>query len=300
MPTTSLPILVAVAGDAEAIQRAELQLTALIEAMGPKPWPCSPQPHGQSVLAWQCSNNDLALECAALLQSPVESAGLDVAAVSGNRLLQHHRVLAMDMDSTVINIECIDELADHAGKKAQVAEITEATMRGEIKDFSESLRRRVALLEGLAETAIAEVIQHRLRFNPGAPELLRAAKAAGMHTVLVSGGFTIFAQHVAQMLGFDEFHANTLEIVDGRLTGRVLGAIVDGEFKKTKVLEVCRSQGVDPNQAVAVGDGSNDLPMMGVVGLSVAYHAKPRVRSQARLAINHGRLDSPLLVGFEA
>jgi phosphoserine phosphatase len=137
----------------------------------------------------------------------------------------------MDMDSTLINIECIDEIADFAGKKAEVAAITEATMRGEIANFTESLRRRVALLNGISESVLESVYRERLRPNPGATELLGAANAAGLHTILVSGGFTFFTQRMQRDLGFTETHANTLEIQDGKLTGVVLGDIVDASGK---------------------------------------------------------------------
>ena len=204
-------------------------------------------------------------------------------------------VLAMDMDSTVINIECIDEIADFCGKKAEVAAITEATMRGEIKDFNESLTRRVAILKDVPVHALQEVLDQRLRPNPGASQWLAAAKQAGLHCILVSGGFTFFAKAVAERLGFDAFHANELEIESQRLTGRVSSEIVNGEVKKRLMLQACEQRGVDPVRAIAVGDGANDLPMMTAVGLSIAYRAKPAVTAQAMRAIQYGRLDSPLL-----
>ena len=201
------------------------------------------------------------------------------------------KAIAFDMDSTLINIECIDEIADAVGKKAEVAAITEAAMRGEIADFKDSLRRRVALLKGVPAGALQEVYDQRLQINPGALELMQAAKAAGLHTLLVSGGFTFFADRVRDRLGMHEAHANTLEIEGGLLTGRVLGDIVDGEAKKQHLLRLCERIGCAPKAAIAVGDGANDLLMMGVAGLSVAYHAKPTVRAQAMVAINQGGLD---------
>jgi phosphoserine phosphatase len=204
-------------------------------------------------------------------------------------------VLAMDMDSTVINIECIDEIADYCGKKAEVAAITEATMRGEIKDFNESLTRRVAILKDVPANALQEVLDQRLRLNPGATQWLAAAKQAGLYCILVSGGFTFFAKAVAQRLGFDAFHANVLEVENQRLTGRVTSEIVNGEVKKRLMLQACAQHGVDPVRAIAVGDGANDLPMMSAAGLSIAYRAKPAVTAQAMRAIQFGRLDSPLL-----
>lgn len=206
------------------------------------------------------------------------------------------KAIAFDMDSTLINIECIDEIADAVGKKAEVAAITEAAMRGEIADFKESLIRRVALLKGVPAGALQEVYDQRLRLNPGAQTLIDAARAAGLATLLVSGGFTFFADRVKTRLGMDEAHSNTLEIVDGRLTGRVLGDIVDGAGKRQHLLNLCVRLGCTPQQSIAVGDGANDLPMMNEAGLSVAYHAKPKVREQAMVGITEGGLDRLLEV----
>ncbi len=209
--------------------------------------------------------------------------------------LTDFRLAAFDMDSTLISIECIDEIAAMAGKKAEVAAITEAAMRGEITDFKDSLRRRLALLRGVPESALERVLVERLAFNPGARELCAALKAADITLVLVSGGFTWFTRHVAAELGMDFVRSNELEIVDGRLTGGLVmqpwGEICDGEEKRRMLIECCERIGCKPAQAMAVGDGANDLPMMGVAGLSVAYHAKPRVREQAMVAIEDGGLD---------
>lgn len=208
--------------------------------------------------------------------------------------LADFKAIAFDMDSTLINIECIDEIADAVGKKAEVAAITEAAMRGEITDFKDSLRRRVALLKGVPAEALQQVYDERLKINPGAPELINAAKAAGLQTLLVSGGFTFFADRVRARLGMHEAHANTLEIDGGLLTGQVLGDIVDGAAKQRHLLALCQRLGCDPRQSIAVGDGANDLPMMGASGLSVAYHAKPKVREQAMVSIQAGGLDRVL------
>ncbi|MEK8085260.1 phosphoserine phosphatase SerB [Aquabacterium sp. A3] len=208
--------------------------------------------------------------------------------------LADFKAIAFDMDSTLINIECIDEIADAVGKKAEVAAITEAAMRGEITDFKDSLRRRVALLKGVPAEALQTVYDQRLKINPGAPELINAAKAAGLQTLLVSGGFTFFADRVRERLGMHEAHANTLEIDGGLLTGQVLGDIVDGAAKQQHLLALCQRLGCAPRQSIAVGDGANDLPMMGVSGLSVAYHAKPKVREQAMVSIQAGGLDRVL------
>lgn len=204
------------------------------------------------------------------------------------------KVLAMDMDSTLINIECIDEIADAVGKKKEVSEITEAAMRGEIIDFGESLRKRVALLKGVPASAFDEVFSQRLRLNPGAKELIAGAHAKGIHTLLVSGGFTFFTQKLQVQLNLSETHANQLEIVDGFLTGQVLGNIVDGEAKAAYVEARCLALGANKHAAITMGDGSNDLPMMHGAGLSIAYRAKPIVKEKADLAFDHVGLDACL------
>jgi phosphoserine phosphatase len=221
--------------------------------------------------------------------------GLVVRIVAPPLKLSTFELAAFDMDSTLINIECIDELADAAGRKAEVAAITEAAMRGEIADFKESLRRRLALLKGVPASALEDVYSNRLRLNPGAESLLAALHAGGLKTLLVSGGFTFFAERVQARLGMHFMRSNVLEIVDGRLTGQVVaqpwGDICDGAEKKRMLLETCSALGIAPTQAIAVGDGANDLPMMGAAGLSVAYHAKPKVREQAMVSIEEGGLD---------
>jgi phosphoserine phosphatase len=217
--------------------------------------------------------------------------GLVIQGVTPPLSLCDFKLIAFDMDSTLINIECIDEIADAAGKKAEVAAITEAAMRGEITDFKDSLRRRVALLKGVPTTALNEVYEQRLRLNPGAVELLAAVHAAGLNSLLVSGGFTFFADQVRERLGMHLARSNVLEIEGGLLTGRVVGDIVDGEEKKRQLLAACERAGCEPSQAIAMGDGANDLPMMGAAGLSVAYHAKPKVRAQAMVAIDSGGLN---------
>jgi phosphoserine phosphatase len=206
------------------------------------------------------------------------------------------RVLAMDMDSTLINIECIDEIADFTGKKSAVAEITEATMRGEIKDFKESLRRRVALLEGVHADALEAVYRERLRPNPGAIELLAGAHQRGLYTLLVSGGFTFFTEKLREQLGFKQTQANTLEIIDGKLTGKVLGDIVDGAAKAAHLDLACQALGVDKSNAITMGDGANDLIMMNGSGISVAYQAKPVVKEKADAAFDRVGLDAALLL----
>jgi len=221
--------------------------------------------------------------------------GLIVQGITPPLSLRDFGLIAFDMDSTLINIECIDEIADAAGRKAEVAAITEAAMRGEITDFKDSLRRRVALLKGVPVGALDEVLRTRLQLNPGARELLAACQAAGLKSLLVSGGFTYFADWVCQALGIDYARSNVLEIENGLLTGRVVeqywGDICDGEEKRRMLTQTCLALGIEPHQAIAVGDGANDLPMMGMSGLSVAFHAKPKVRAQANVSIESGGLD---------
>jgi len=220
----------------------------------------------------------------------------DLAAKS----LASFRLIAFDMDSTLINIECVDEIADAAGRKAEVAAITEAAMRGEIADYKDSLRRRVALLEGVPVTALDTVYRERLRLNPGAAALVQACQRAGLKTLLVSGGFTFFTDRVRDHLRLDFTRSNVLEVAAERLTGRLVdqpwGDICDGDEKRRMLLQTCEAIGCAPHEAIAVGDGANDLPMMGEAGLSVAYHAKPKVREQAMVTIDSGGLDRLLEV----
>ena len=226
--------------------------------------------------------------------------GLSIQGITLPLNLADFKLIAFDMDSTLINIECVDEIADAVGRKAEVAAITEATMRGEIADFKESLRRRVALLKGVSLASMEQVYQERLRLNPGAAELVAACKEAGLKVLLVSGGFTFFSDRVRDRLGIDYTRVNVLEAVDGELTGRMVdqpwGDICDGQEKRKMLLETCAALGIAPAQAIAMGDGANDLPMMGVAGLSVAYHAKPTVRTFANVAIDEGGLDRLLAV----
>ncbi len=203
------------------------------------------------------------------------------------------RLLVTDMDSTLINIECIDEIADFIGKKPEVAAITEAAMRGEL-NFEQSLTRRVALLAGLDASALEHVYRERLRPNPGAEQMIAGLQARGIRVGLVSGGFTYFTERLKEHLGLDYARANTLEIIADRLTGKVLGTIVGAEGKRDFLLELCRSLDITPRQAIAVGDGANDLLMMKAAGLSVAYHAKPKVRAQAHIALNQVGLEGIL------
>ncbi len=228
------------------------------------------------------------------------SPGLVIQGFTPPLNLGDFKLIAFDMDSTLINIECVDEIADAAGRKAEVAAITEAAMRGEISDYKESLRQRVTLLKGVTVAHMEQVFNERLQLNPGAAALVAACKAAGLKVLLVSGGFTFFTDRVRDTLGIHYTRSNVLGVQDGLLTGVMVdqpwGDICDGAEKRKMLLETCALLGISPKQAIAMGDGANDLPMMGEAGLSVAYHAKPKVREQAMVAINSGGLDRLLEV----
>lgn len=223
-----------------------------------------------------------------------DSRGVDAAFVPAGLKLSDCKVLAMDMDSTLINIECIDEIAGVAGVKDKVSEITEAAMRGEIKDFAESLRRRVALLKGVPAQALEQVYTEKLRLNPGAERLISTAQSAGIKVLLVSGGFTFFTERLRDRLQLDSAHANTLAIENGLLTGQVVGDILDADAKAVHLREFARAHGAAQDQIIAMGDGANDLKMLAAAGFPVAYHAKPLVRQQTRFALNVSGLDGVL------
>ena len=206
--------------------------------------------------------------------------------------LSDFALLAMDMDSTVITIECIDEMADYCGKKAEVSAITEATMRGEIADFDTSLRKRVALLKGLSIKALDAVYYDRLRLSRGAKQLIDSAHVQGLKTLLVSGGFTYYTSRVQKQLGITWARANELEIIDDHLSGALVGDIVNAQTKAIEVKARCFELGVAPSKAIAVGDGANDMKMMAVAGLSVAYHAKPILHARTNAAIHFGGLET--------
>ena len=226
--------------------------------------------------------------------------GLQLRGVVPPLMLADYRLIAFDMDSTLINIECVDEIAAAVGRKAEVAAITEAAMRGEISDYKASLRQRVALLRGVPVSALEDVWRSRLQLNPGVEIFVAACRSAGLKTLLVSGGFTFFSDRVQARLKLDHTRANVLEIDNGQLTGRLLpqpwGDIVDGEQKRITLLELAAQLAIDPSETIAVGDGANDLPMMGAAGLSIAFHAKPAVRERAMLSITEGGMDRALQV----
>lgn len=219
--------------------------------------------------------------------------GLDFAWVPETRRLTDLRLVAMDMDSTLVTVESIDEMGDMLGIRDRIAVITAQAMRGEI-DYTESLRRRVALLAGLEEAALEQICERRMHLSPGAEALVRRCRERAIRTLLASGGFNFFTSWLQRRLGIDATLSNVLEIERGRLTGRVLGAIVDGDAKAAKLREEMRSHGVRREQVLAIGDGANDIAMMREAGTSVAYRAKPAVREHATHTLDHSGLDGAL------
>lgn len=228
------------------------------------------------------------------LESAAQVHQVDAEIVAPDLRLSGFGLAAFDMDSTLITIECVDEIADFAGRKAEVAAITEAAMRGEISDYDESLRRRVALLEGLPESVLQRVWDERVELSPGAETLLRRMKASGLQLLLVSGGFSFFTDRLAARLGIAHVHSNRLEVSRGKLTGHLVGPVINAAAKRAALENTAARIGCPLARTIAVGDGANDLQMMSVAGLSVAYRAKPLVRNETTHAINHGGLDSLL------
>jgi phosphoserine phosphatase len=223
---------------------------------------------------------------------------LDVAFVEPAWRLSDFRLLALDMDSTLITIESLDEVAALAGKGEEVAAITEAAMRGEIADYKESLRRRVAMLIGVDAGLLQRVYDEKLALNDGAERLVQTCRAAGLRTLLVTGGFTYFTDRMQRRLRFDATRSNELEIVDGRLSGKVTGPaggdIIDAEGKAQAVRDQCAELACATDRAIVIGDGANDLKMMALAGISVAWRAKPVVGEKATFALNHAPLDGVL------
>ena len=267
--------------------------TYLIESIQTLLKPAAVKPQGVQAIRFDGVVAQHAGEVPEPIRHSLNNEHLDWAVVPSGRRLSDFKLVVFDMDSTLINIECIDELADFAGRKAEVSEITEAAMRGEM-DYRESLKKRVGVLAGLNARVLARVFSERLLLNPGARELLEALQNANIHTALLSGGFTYFTERLRIELGLDFATSNELEIVGGKLTGRVVGDIVDAQAKATTLQALTREFGLSQDQVMAVGDGANDLLMMAAAGTSVAYHAKPATQAKATHAINHGGLDGIL------
>ena len=223
-----------------------------------------------------------------------DAAQVDYAYVDNGKRFSHFRLLAMDMDSTLITIECIDEIADYAGKKAQVSAVTAAAMRGEITDFAESLKKRAALLAGVNSDTFRRVFEERLTLSPGAAELIVAARHYDIFTLLLSGGFDYFADRLKAQLGIDAAFANHLEVIEGNLTGELRIPILDSKSKAQYVRDHIRRLRCDPSDVCVIGDGANDIPMMAESPYSVAYHAKPKTVAAARFAIKYGPLTTLL------
>ncbi len=243
-----------------------------------------PAPHP----AWRLTGADRAAQAG--LADYCTPRSIDFAFIPEYRRWDGIGLVAMDMDSTLITIECIDEIADHVGRKAEVARVTERAMQGEI-DWPQSLAQRVALLEGIDEAALDEVYARRLQLTPGAAQLIGYAKLHGIRLLLVSGGFTFFTERLKARLGIDHAYANELEIAGGKLTGRVIGPLCDAPAKARHLVETRTALGLAAHQAIAIGDGANDLLMMDAAGYSIAFRAKPKVRARASAAINFGGLD---------
>lgn len=238
-----------------------------------------------------CTADAPIVEIEARLREALAGSAVDLVVQEAEGRRKH--LFLADMDSTMIGQECIDELADFVGAKAMVAEITERAMRGEIA-FEPALRERVALLKGLPESIADEVIRERLTLTSGGPELVRTMRANGAYTALVSGGFTLFTAKIGAMVGFDEHHSNLLVVRDGRLTGEVAEPILGKEAKRANLHRLRQARGLAASDTMAVGDGANDLAMLGEAGLGVAYHAKPAVAAAARMRVEHGDLTALL------
>ena len=278
LAVTSVSILVvqsaeATAADAAAI--ADLCGSETPEQIGEHAWRLRGPRRRERVAAW------------------CETRRLDHAWIAEAPRFADLKLLAMDMDSTLITIECIDEIGAFIGRKAEIAAITARAMRGEI-DYPASLRQRVALLAGLDEDVLQDVYDEKLRLSPGADRLIERCKQHGIRLLLVSGGFSFFTERLKERLGLDETLSNVLEIDNGKLSGRVLGTVVDADAKAAKFRQMAQRLGAAPGQTVAIGDGANDLKMMAEAGTSIAYHAKPVVRAKATCALNHSGLDGTL------
>jgi phosphoserine phosphatase len=224
------------------------------------------------------------------IQSIANANKLDIAFMEDGVSLSDFKLLAMDMDCTFIQIECIDEIADMNGLKSEVAAITKASMCGEM-DFNESLTKRVALLKGLDANALEKVYSERLKLSPGAEIMLQKLKEAGIKTLLVSGGFTYFTNRLQAQYGIDYARANTLEIIDGKLTGKIIGTIINAQEKAKTLIQTTKELGINLSQTIAIGDGANDIDMLSTAGISIAYHSKPKVKEAVKYSLDFVGLD---------
>ena len=254
--------------------------------------PSSVKPLRES--AWRLEDVDDSLVNRQTVAARCDAAMVDHAFVGPDFRLRNIKLLAMDMDSTLITIECIDELADFAGRRKEVEAITAATMRGEIVDFAESLRRRVALLEGLPCEALEQVYVQRVQLSIGAGSLISAAHANDVYLLLVSGGFSFFADRLGEFLHFDATFANNLQTFGGRLTGQLKGKVVDGAEKEYRVKNAMKATHCSSFAALVIGDGAHDIPMMKCVSHSIAYRAKPVVTDVASVSVKFGTLETAL------
>lgn len=249
------------------------------------------------VETWKVGPYEVALMAGALSaehEKILQGLALDYARIDEVPDLSKPGLIVFDMDSTAIQIECIDEIAKLAGVGDEVAEVTERAMQGEL-DFEQSLRQRVGKLSG-ADAAILESVRNHLPLMPELPELIGTLQQLGWKTAIASGGFTYFSDHLQQQLGFDYAQSNQLEIIDGRLTGQVLGEVVGAQTKADILVKLAQEFSIELHNTVAVGDGANDLIMMGVAGLGIAYHAKPKVEAQAQTAVRYADLGGVLCI----
>lgn len=279
MPSaTSAPILVVQGPEATGLRAAalaEMSRAAAIEQIGERAWRLRGAERHAGIAAW------------------CDAHRLDHAWVPEDRRLADLRLVALDMDSTLITIECIDEIGEAVGKRAEISALTAQAMRGEI-DYAASLRQRVALLAGLSEDVLEDVYDEKLRLSPGAEPFAAACRNKGIKLLLVSGGFSFFTERLRERLKLDDTLSNVLEIEGGKLTGRVLGGIVDAGAKAAKFHQFARRLGAKREQTAAIGDGANDLKMMAEAGVSIAWRAKPIVRAHATHSLNHAGMDGVL------
>ena len=283
----------------DEIARQQLNIDGIQRLTGRMPHDADEEPQSKSCVEFSVRGNPLDLNAmrGRFLQL-AQQEEFDISLQEDNVFRRCRRLICFDMDSTLIETEVIDELAERAGVGDKVRAITERAMRGEI-EFCESFRERVALLEGLDERVMREIAEN-LPVTEGVERMMQVLKRTGYKTAILSGGFTYFGNWLKQKFGFDYVYANELEIVDGKLTGRYLGDIVDGKRKAELLRIIAQVENIDIAQTIAVGDGANDLPMLATAGLGIAFHAKPKVKQTARQSISTIGLDGVLyFLGFK-